>query len=81
VFHPGGASFRHIAERSKAGIPTATIVFGSSTAGGAYTPGMSDYVIMVKVRLSRSIIHWYDIHLESSASVFGRTAFGANGHG
>ena len=48
VFHPGGASFRHLAERSKAGIPTATIVFGSSTAGGAYTPGMSDYVLMVK---------------------------------
>jgi acetyl-CoA carboxylase carboxyltransferase component len=33
VFHPGGASFRHLAERSKANIPTATIVFGSSTAG------------------------------------------------
>jgi acyl-CoA carboxylase subunit beta len=48
VFHPGGATFRHLAERSKAGIPTATIVFGSSTAGGAYTPGMSDFVIMVK---------------------------------
>jgi acetyl-CoA carboxylase carboxyltransferase component len=48
VFHPGGASFRHLAQRSKMGLPTATIVFGSSTAGGAYTPGMSDYVIMVK---------------------------------
>lgn len=48
MFHPGGASFRHLAERSKAGIPTATVVFGSSTAGGAYTPGMSDYVLMVK---------------------------------
>ena len=48
VFHPGGASFRHLAERSKLGIPTATIVFGSSTAGGAYTPGMSDFVVMVK---------------------------------
>lgn len=35
--------------RSKLGIPTATVVFGSSTAGGAYTPGMSDYVLMVKV--------------------------------
>jgi acetyl-CoA carboxylase carboxyltransferase component len=33
VFHPGGASFRHLAERSKANIPTATVVFGSSTAG------------------------------------------------
>eukprot|EP00817_Percolomonadidae_sp_ATCC50343_P002095 CAMPEP_0117429616 /NCGR_PEP_ID=MMETSP0758-20121206/9151_1 /TAXON_ID=63605 /ORGANISM="Percolomonas cosmopolitus, Strain AE-1 (ATCC 50343)" /LENGTH=94 /DNA_ID=CAMNT_0005216805 /DNA_START=369 /DNA_END=649 /DNA_ORIENTATION=+ len=30
------------------GIPTICIVFGSSTAGGAYNPGMSDYVIMVK---------------------------------
>lgn len=48
VFHPGGASFRQIAERSKMGLPTITIVFGSSTAGGAYTPGMSDYVVMVK---------------------------------
>jgi acetyl-CoA carboxylase carboxyltransferase component len=30
------------------GIPTCSIVFGSSTAGGAYAPGMSDYTIMVK---------------------------------
>ena len=31
---------------SAAGIPTITLVFGSSTAGGAYVPGMSDYVVM-----------------------------------
>ncbi|KAJ3300160.1 Acetyl-coenzyme A carboxylase carboxyl transferase subunit beta 2 [Borealophlyctis nickersoniae] len=48
VFHAGGATFRNIAIRSKANIPSCCVVFGSSTAGGAYTPGMSDYVIMVK---------------------------------
>jgi acetyl-CoA carboxylase carboxyltransferase component len=35
---------------SKAGIPTISLVFGPSTAGGAYTPGMSDYTVFVKDR-------------------------------
>ena len=35
-------------ELSKLGIPTVCVVFGSSTAGGAYQPGLSDYVIVVK---------------------------------
>ncbi|MFN8321734.1 MAG: carboxyl transferase domain-containing protein [Chitinophagales bacterium] len=48
IFNYGGSNFREITRRSKAGIPTVSIVFGSSTAGGAYIPGMSDYVIMVK---------------------------------
>lgn len=48
IFNYGGANFRGITQRSKANIPTIAIVFGSSTAGGAYIPGMSDYVIMVK---------------------------------
>lgn len=48
VFHKGGAIFRELARHSKAGIPTIVVVFGSSTAGGAYNPGMADYVIMVK---------------------------------
>lgn len=48
IFNYGGSNFRAITQRSKAGIPTISIVFGSSTAGGAYIPGMSDYVIMVK---------------------------------
>ncbi|KAI8851958.1 carboxyl transferase [Chytridium lagenaria] len=48
VFHAGGAMFRNLALRSKQNIPTCTVVFGSSTAGGAYAPGMSDHVIMVK---------------------------------
>ena len=48
IFNYGGTNFREITRRSKAGIPTVSIVFGNSTAGGAYIPGMSDYVIMVK---------------------------------
>jgi len=48
VFHKGGGSFREMARRSKKGIPCISLVFGSSTAGGAYTPGMSDYTVMVK---------------------------------
>jgi acetyl-CoA carboxylase carboxyltransferase component len=48
IFNYGGANFRGITQRSKERIPTISIVFGSSTAGGAYIPGMSDYVVMVK---------------------------------
>eukprot|EP01094_Clydonella_sp_ATCC50884_P001894 TRINITY_DN11431_c0_g1_i1.p1 TRINITY_DN11431_c0_g1~~TRINITY_DN11431_c0_g1_i1.p1 ORF type:complete len:543 (+),score=213.94 TRINITY_DN11431_c0_g1_i1:137-1765(+) len=48
VFHRGGAGFRDIARRSKRRCPSVCVVFGNCTAGGAYTPGMSDYVIMVK---------------------------------
>jgi acyl-CoA carboxylase subunit beta len=47
IFNFGGASFRDITRRSKDGIPTISVVFGNSTAGGAYVPGMSDYTIMV----------------------------------
>lgn len=50
IFVPGGAGFKHITQLSAAGIPTISLVFGPSTAGGAYTPGMSDYVVMVKER-------------------------------
>jgi len=48
IFVPGGAGFRHLTRRSEQRIPTICLVFGSSTAGGAYLPGMSDYVVMVK---------------------------------
>jgi acyl-CoA carboxylase subunit beta len=47
VFVPGGATFRNLTRLSAAGIPTVTVVFGSSTAGGAYVPGMSDYTVFV----------------------------------
>lgn len=48
VFNLGGNNFKEITRRSKKGIPTISIVFGNSTAGGAYIPGMSDYTIMIK---------------------------------
>lgn len=48
IFVPGGRGFREITRRSAERIPTVCLVFGSSTAGGAYVPGMSDYVVMVK---------------------------------
>jgi len=52
VFVPGGRGFREITRRSKMRIPTISVVFGPSTAGGAYLPGMSDYVVMVRKRAS-----------------------------
>ena len=48
IFVPGGEGFRDITRRSKARLPTVSLVFGSCTAGGAYIPGMSDYTVMVK---------------------------------
>lgn len=44
----GGTVFRRLAELSAAGIPTLAVLHGPSTAGGAYMPGMSDYVIGVR---------------------------------
>jgi acetyl-CoA carboxylase carboxyltransferase component len=48
IFVPGGTLFKQLTRLSEARIPTIAIVFGSSTAGGAYMPGMSDYTVMVK---------------------------------
>jgi acetyl-CoA carboxylase carboxyltransferase component len=50
VFIPGGAVFRDLTRLSAAGIPTIALVFGNSTAGGAYLPGMSDHVVMIEKR-------------------------------
>jgi 3-methylcrotonyl-CoA carboxylase beta subunit len=44
----GGRTFANQARMSAAGIPQIALVFGSSTAGGAYIPGLSDYTVMVK---------------------------------
>jgi acetyl-CoA carboxylase carboxyltransferase component len=48
IFIPGGKVFRDLTQASATRIPTIALVFGNSTAGGAYVPGMSDYVVMVK---------------------------------
>ena len=49
-FLQGGTLFANLARLSKAGIPVLAILHGSSTAGGAYMPGLSDYVVGVKGR-------------------------------
>ncbi len=47
-FAESGRFFYEMIELSKLEIPTVCVVFGSSTAGGAYQPGMSDYNILIK---------------------------------
>jgi geranyl-CoA carboxylase beta subunit len=50
IFIEGGRSFANQARLSAAGIPQIAVVHGSSTAGGAYLPGLSDYVVLVRGR-------------------------------
>jgi len=47
-FAETGRFFYEMIELSKLRIPTVCVVFGSSTAGGAYQPGMSDYNILIR---------------------------------
>lgn len=48
IFIPGGKMFRDLTRSSARKQPTVALVFGNSTAGGAYIPGMSDYTVFVK---------------------------------
>src|SRR5580700_22381 len=50
IFIPGGRGFRDLTQRSAAALPTIALVFGNSTAGGAYVPGMSDHIVMIDGR-------------------------------
>src|SRR5690606_15613495 len=52
IFVEGGRSFANQARMSAMGIPQVAVVHGSSTAGGAYLPGLSDYVVLVRDRSS-----------------------------
>ena len=52
IFVDGGRTFANQARLSAAGIPQIAVVHGSSTAGGAYLPGLSDYVVLVRKRSS-----------------------------
>ena len=49
-FIAGGSLFRNLARMSAAGLPVITVTHGSSTAGGAYQTGLSDYIVMVRGR-------------------------------
>ncbi|WP_297618172.1 acyl-CoA carboxylase subunit beta [Nocardioides sp.] len=48
IFIPGGRLFRDLTRASARKQPTIALVFGNSTAGGAYVPGMSDYTVFVR---------------------------------
>ncbi len=52
MFVEGGRGFANQARMSAAGIPQIAVVHGSSTAGGAYLPGLSDYIVLVRGRSS-----------------------------
>ncbi len=52
IFIDGGRTFANQARMSALGLPQIAVVHGSSTAGGAYLPGLSDYVILVRGRSS-----------------------------
>ena len=47
LFVPAGRIFHELTELSSLAIPTVALVFGNSTAGGAYVPGMCDYAVLV----------------------------------
>jgi acyl-CoA carboxylase subunit beta len=47
LFVHAGRIFHDLTELSAAGIPSVALVFGNSTAGGAYVPGMCDYAVLV----------------------------------
>src|ERR1700704_3191561 len=47
LFVPAGRIFHELTELSGLAIPTVALVFGNSTAGGAYVPGMCDYAVLV----------------------------------
>jgi acyl-CoA carboxylase subunit beta len=47
IFVPAGKIFHDLTELSAMGIPSVALVFGNSTAGGAYVPGMCDYSVLV----------------------------------
>ncbi len=50
LFVPAGQIFHDLTQLSALGIPTIALVFGNSTAGGAYVPGMCDHAVLVDQR-------------------------------
>jgi geranyl-CoA carboxylase beta subunit len=50
MFVKGGQIFANLSRLSAQGLPIVSLVNGSSTAGGAYQAGLSDYIIMVRGR-------------------------------
>jgi geranyl-CoA carboxylase beta subunit len=47
-FLEAGRSFYNQARLSAAGVKQVTVAHGNATAGGAYQPGLSDYIVLIK---------------------------------
>jgi len=47
-FGPSGRIFANQCRLSAVGVPQITVVHGSATAGGAYQPGLSDYIVLIR---------------------------------
>ena len=48
VFVKGARAFANQARMSAQGLPQITVVHGNATAGGAYQPGLSDWVVLIR---------------------------------
>lgn len=48
IFVKGARAFANQARMSAQGLPQITVVHGNATAGGAYQPGLSDWVVLVR---------------------------------
>ncbi|MFT5592861.1 MAG: geranyl-CoA carboxylase beta subunit [Oceanicoccus sp.] len=48
IFVKGAKAFANQARMSAQGLPQITVVHGNATAGGAYQPGLSDWVVLVR---------------------------------
>lgn len=80
IFNAGGNNFYEITRRSKEKIPTIAIVFGNSTAGGAYIPAMCDYMIMVKDKSQVFLAGPPLVKMATGEEVDAETLGGANTH-
>lgn len=76
----GGALFRNLARLSAAGIPSIVVLHGPSTAGGAYMPGLSDYVIGVRNNGMAALAGAALVHAATGEKADERTLGGSEMH-
>lgn len=81
VFHKGGQIFRDLALRTQNQQASCAIVFGSSTAGGAYHPGLSDYSIFVENQAQVFLGGPPLVKMATGESIDGEELGGARVHG
>lgn len=80
VFHKTGQLFYNLAVRTLNGQGSCAIVFGSSTAGGAYHPALSDYTIFVQDQ-AQAFLGGPPLVKMATGEVIGAEELGAGVHG